>query len=94
VRTSATATPRERWFGCCVRRQFGIDLLALTRTLLLDGEHILAEPKKLRYRLPHVAARLVRTARRTILRIAHQWPWANELAAAYTRRAALPRPRG
>jgi hypothetical protein len=72
----------------------GIDLLAWTRTLLLDGEHALAEPKKLRYRLLHVAARLVRTARRTILRLAHHWPWADELATAYTRLAALPRPVG
>jgi Transposase DDE domain group 1 len=59
----------------------GIDLLTWTRTLLLDGEHALAEPRKLRYRLLHVAARLVRTARRTILRIARTWPWARELAA-------------
>ena len=72
----------------------GIDLLAWTRTLLLDGEHALAEPKKLRYRLLHVAARLVRTARRTILRIAQAWPWATELANAYTRFAAPPRPTG
>jgi hypothetical protein len=72
----------------------GIDLLAWTRTLLLDGEHAAAEPKKLRYRLLHVAARLVRTARRTILRIAQTWPWARELAAAYARLAALPRPAG
>src|SRR3954463_12927583 len=35
----------------------GIDLLAWTQTLLLDGELALAEPKKLRYRLLHVAAR-------------------------------------
>jgi hypothetical protein len=69
-----------------------IDLLALTRTLLLDGEHALAEPKKLRYRLLHVAARLVRTARRAILRIAQTWPWAGELATAYARLAALPQP--
>lgn len=72
----------------------GIDLLAWTRTLLLDGEHAVAEPKKLRYRLLHVAARIVRTARRTILRIAQTWPWADQLAAAYTRLAALPRPTG
>ena len=32
----------------------GIDLLAWTRTLLLDGEHAVADPKKLRYRLLHV----------------------------------------
>ena len=72
----------------------GIDLLAWTRTLLLEGEHALAEPRKLRYRLLHVAARIVRTARRTYLRIAHRWPWARELAAAYARLAALPRPIG
>jgi hypothetical protein len=44
----------------------GIDLLAWTRTLLLNGEHAVAEPKKLRYRLLHVAARIVRSARRTL----------------------------
>jgi hypothetical protein len=70
----------------------GIDLLAWTRVLLLDGEHQLAEPKKLRYRLLHVAARLIRTARRTCLRIAQQWPWAHDLATAFARLAALPRP--
>jgi hypothetical protein len=72
----------------------GIDLLAWTRNLLLDGEHALAEPKMLSYRLLHFAARPVRTARRTFLLIAHTWPWADELAAAYTRLAALPRPIG
>jgi hypothetical protein len=72
----------------------GIDLLAWTRTLLLEGEHALAEPRKLRYRLLHVAARIVRRARRTYLRIAQRWPWARELAAAYARLAALPRPMG
>jgi hypothetical protein len=70
----------------------GIDLLAWTQTLLLDGELALAEPKKLRYRLLHVAARLTRSARRTRLRIAKTWPWATDLAAAFTRLAALPRP--
>ncbi len=69
----------------------GIDLLAWTRVLLLDGEHRLAEPKKLRYRLLHVAARIVRTARRTCLRIAQRWPWAADLAAAFQRLDNLPR---
>jgi hypothetical protein len=69
-----------------------IDLLAWMRTLLLDGQHALAEPKKIRYRLRHVAARIVHTARRTIVRIARYWPWANDLAQAYARLAALPRP--
>ncbi len=40
----------------------GIDLLAWTQTLFLNGELATAEPKKLRYRLLHVAARITRTA--------------------------------
>jgi len=70
----------------------GIDLLAWTQCLLLDGELALAEPKKLRYRLLHVAARIIRSGRRTWLRIAEKWPWARELATAFTRLQALPRP--
>jgi len=49
-----------------------------------------AEPKTLRYRLWHVAARVVRHARRLILRLQRTWPWAAELAAAFTRLRALP----
>jgi hypothetical protein len=97
-------TGKDSGFGRFPSRQFaintawlelaliGIDLLAWTQTLLLDGEHALAEPKKLRYRILHVAARIVRTARRTCLRIAQRWPWARELATAYARLATLPRP--
>jgi hypothetical protein len=70
----------------------GIDLLAWTQMLLLDGELAVAEPKKLRYRLLHVAARITRSARRNRLRIAEGWPWATDLVAAFNRLAALPRP--
>jgi hypothetical protein len=69
-----------------------IDLLAWTRALLLDGDLATAEPKKLRYRLLHVAARLTRGGRRLRLRISQTWPWRNELATAFHRLAALPRP--
>ncbi|MEV6957532.1 IS1380 family transposase [Streptomyces sp. NPDC051183] len=69
-----------------------IDLLAWTRVLLLDGELAAAEPKKLRYRLLHVAARITRGGRRLRLRISATWPWRHELAAAFHRLAALPRP--
>ncbi|MEV7360865.1 IS1380 family transposase, partial [Kitasatospora sp. NPDC091276] len=69
-----------------------IDLLAWTRTLLLDGELATAEPKKLRYRLLHAAARITRGARRLRLRIAATWPWRHELTAAFSRLVALPRP--
>lgn len=69
-----------------------IDLLAWTRVLLLDGELASAEPKKLRYRILHTAARITRGQRRIYLRLAEHWPWARELAAAFSRLAALPRP--
>lgn len=70
----------------------GIDLLAWTQILLLDGTLAKAEPKTLRYRLLHTAAKITRGGRRTWLRIAEHWPWARDLAAAFTRLAALPRP--
>ncbi|WP_435862643.1 transposase [Streptomyces spectabilis] len=54
-----------------------IDSLAWTWVLLLDGELELAdaEPKKLHYRLLHVAARLTRGSRRLRLRFSAAWPW-------------------
>ncbi|MEU8080703.1 IS1380 family transposase [Catellatospora citrea] len=70
----------------------GIDLIAWTQYLLLDGELAAVEPKKLRYRLLHVAARITRTARRTRLRVAEGWPWAADLVTAFERLAALPQP--
>jgi hypothetical protein len=66
------------------------DLTCWTQALLLDGALAIAEPKTLRYRLLHVAARVVRHARRTILRLQRSWPWAIELARAFTRLRALP----
>lgn len=69
-----------------------VDLLAWTQLLVLDGALATAEPKKLRYRLLHVAARITRTARQTRLRIAETWPWATDLTTAFARLAALPQP--
>ncbi len=67
----------------------GADLLAWLRLVGLDGELARAEPKTLRYRLLHAAARIVRRGRRTILRLPARWPWALELAGAYRRIGAL-----
>ncbi len=63
----------------------GADLLAWLRTVALDGELAQAEPKTLRYRLLHAAARIVRRARQVVLRLPAHWPWAVELAQAYRR---------
>ena len=48
----------------------GIDLLSWTRRLLLTGTDLATcEPKRLRYRLLHVAGRIVRHARGVRLRL-------------------------
>ena len=51
-----------------------------------------AEPKTLRYRLLHVAARITRGQRRVFLRLAEHWPWALALAKAFTRLRTIPLP--
>ena len=51
-----------------------------------------AEPKTLRYRLLHVAARLVRGQRRVRLKLDRTWRWAAALATAFARLHALPTP--
>ena len=66
------------------------DLTCWTQTLLLDGNLAVAEPKTLRYRLLHLAARVVRHARRTILRLQRSWPWATALVRAFARLRVLP----
>jgi hypothetical protein len=66
------------------------DLIVWTQALLLDGELATAEPKRLRYRLLHVAARLAFHGRRGQLRLQHDWPWATELATAFQTLTTLP----
>jgi hypothetical protein len=72
-------------------------LLAQTLTfaaqaLLLDDELAGCEPKRLRYRLLHTAGRLAFHARAARLRLPTAWPWADDLATAFKRLAALPAP--
>jgi hypothetical protein len=66
------------------------DLLVWTQALLLDGELAKAEPKRLRYQLLHVAARLAFHGRRAKLRLQHDWPWAAQLLAAFQKLKELP----
>ena len=70
------------------------DLLAWTQRLLLTGELARVEPKRLRYRLLHIAARLAFHARGAALRLQRNWPWAADLAHAVARLRALPGPAG
>lgn len=66
------------------------DLLCWTKLICLDGELAKAEPKRLRQRLLHVAAKLVRHGRRTQLKLDRDWPWSQPLAAAFTRLRSIP----
>ena len=70
--------------------QLAHNLIAWTQRLLLTGELATAEPKRLRYRLLHVAARLAFHARTATLRLPACWPWADQLATAFKRLVALP----
>jgi hypothetical protein len=70
------------------------DLIVWTQRLLLTGELASAGPKRLRYRLLHVAGRLAFHARSATLRIQASWPWVTELTNAFVRLGALPAPPG
>ena len=71
-----------------------VDLFAWTQHLLLHGHLAKAEPKTLRYRLLHVAARLTRGQRRLWLRIQKAWPWACDLTTSRPPSRATPVPAG
>jgi hypothetical protein len=91
--TGLANLPFDRWRRNSVWLELILcaqDLCCWTQALLLNGNLAVAEPKTLRYRLLHVAARLVRHARRMILRLQATWPWAAELAQAFNRLRALP----
>jgi Transposase DDE domain group 1 len=64
-------------------------LLAWLRLLALDASLARAEPKTLRYRLLHAAARLTRSGRQRHLKIQASWPWAADIATAWQRISAL-----
>jgi Transposase DDE domain group 1 len=65
------------------------DLIVWTQALLLDGELAKAEPKRLRYRLFHVAGRLAFSGRRAKLHLQNAWPWASDLLDAFQRLKTL-----
>ncbi len=77
----------EAWLELSLCAQ---DLLAHSQLLCLEGELRLAEPKRIRQRLLHVAGRIVRSGRRVRLRLPVGWPWAEALVAAFARLRALP----
>jgi hypothetical protein len=72
--------------------QLALDLLAWMPMLALDDPARRWEPKKLRFRLLSVCARLTTSARAVRLRFPRQWPWTELITAALNRLRALPHP--
>jgi hypothetical protein len=70
----------------------GHDITVWTQLLTLDGEHQACEPKRLRYRILHVAGQTTRHARRITLHLPADWPWAGAILQAFKRLQALPAP--
>jgi hypothetical protein len=66
------------------------DILVWTQQLLLDGEHKISEPKRLRYRILHIAGQITRHARRTTLHLPADWPWTAAILHAFKRLGTLP----
>jgi hypothetical protein len=81
--------PNAAWLELVLVAQ---DLVSWAQTLLLTGELARAEPKRLRYRLLHVAGRITRSGRRIRLHLPARWPWAADLLGAFSRLRALPAP--
>ena len=76
----------------CVAATIAVDLLCWLRLLCLEGPLAKAEPKTLRYRLLHTAARIIRGQRKRTIRIPETWPWAPQLRACLLAALAIPPP--
>ncbi len=77
----------KAWLDACMIASL---LLSWLKFLALDGDLAKAEPKTLRYRVLHAAARLVRGGRRRLLKVAETWPWADPIVTAWQRVQAIP----
>jgi hypothetical protein len=66
------------------------DLVRWFQLLCLQGPLAQAQPKRLRWTLWHAPARIVRSARRDVIRILEEWPTTHQLLGAYRAIAAFP----
>ena len=76
----------------CLAATIAADLLCWRRLLCLEGPLAKAEPKTLRYRLVHTAARIIHGQRKRKIRIPETWPGAQQLATCLRTALALPPP--
>jgi hypothetical protein len=67
-------------------------LLTALQVLVDDDELAVAEPRRLRYTLLHIAARITNHARQIRLKLDRTWPWTPVLVAVHRRLDAIPAP--
>jgi len=89
--------PSKTWqvnVGWVIAANIAADLTAWSRLLGFrdDPELGNATPDTLRYRIWHLPARLVRHARKRILKISPDWPWNDAFITCWNRLCALPAP--
>jgi hypothetical protein len=89
--------PSKTWQvnkGWVLAANIAADLTAWARLLGFHDQPGLrdAEPDTLRYRIWHLPARLVRHARRRILKISPEWPWKDAFLTCWQRLCDLPAP--
>ena len=97
IRTGKETGMRAMPFAAFTHNQAWLEVSLLAQAILrwsallcLTGELALAEPKRVRQRLLHVAGRIARSGRRMALRLPRSWPWAEALAGAFAQLRALP----
>ena len=81
----------EAWMQLVLAAQ---DVFGFAKALTLAGELAKAKPHTLRYRLLHQAGRLARSGRRTRLRLASHWPWAEDWSRPVASSTPCRCPRG
>ena len=89
--------PSKSWQvnrGWALAANIAADLAAWNRLLGFHDQEELrdAEPDTLRYRVWHLPARLVRHARKRILKISPDWPWNQAFLTCWQRLCAIPAP--
>ena len=89
--------PSKTWqvnCGWVLAANIAADLTAWARLLGFRDQPDLrdAEPDTLRYRIWHIPARLVRHARKRILKISPDWPWKDAFLTCWQRLCRLPAP--
>jgi hypothetical protein len=80
-------TANAAWFELALTAH---DITIYMQELTLEGQHRRCEPKRLRYRILHVAGKLTCHARRVTLHLPSDWPWAGAITRAFKRLQALP----